>query len=221
MGDVLAQVTIPHDSNLPKDAVVNTWHFWVSGDPETANGADMSTPFPEWCFNAVKHFYNPATGTGPGDSISTAYQPANSRFKLYDLGDAQPRIPFLDVTMDIGSGSGAAPLPEEVAVCLSYHTVFVSGSPKARRRGRIFLGPFTTSVLNLDVGNTVVDPTFVNLIKNRAIELMDDSSDQAYWAVYSSVDNASRAVSGGWVDNAFDIQRRRGRAAASRSVFGT
>lgn len=220
MSIVLAQITIPHDSNLPEDSVVNTWHFFVAGDPETANGADNTTPFPTWAKAALKDFYNPATGTGPGDRLSTAYQGSTSTIKMYDLGDAQPRVPFHVSTIDLGAGSGAAPLPEEVAVCLSYHSAFTSGAPRARRRGRVFLGPFTTTTLNLDVGNTIVDGGMITDTLAGATRLLAAGSDQAYWALYSPTDNAAFAVTGGWVDNAFDIQRRRGRAAANRITFG-
>jgi len=39
------------------------------------------------------------------------------------------------------------------------------------------------------------------------------------WIVYSTVDQAGHEVIGGWVDNAWDIQRRRGELSTSRLTF--
>jgi hypothetical protein len=56
------------------------------------------------------------------------------------------------------------------------------------------------------------------LIIRRAMRaLVNDTATN--WAVYSRRDNAGYLVSNGWVDDAFDIQRRRGVSALVRSLW--
>jgi hypothetical protein len=46
-----------------------------------------------------------------------------------------------------------------------------------------------------------------------------NAQGQWKWAVYSTVNMTGVNVAAGWVENAFDTQRRRGRIATIRSVF--
>jgi hypothetical protein len=94
----------------------------------------------------------------------------------------------------------------------------VSGQPQARKRGRIYLGPFDTTQLNAD-GRIL--PACQTTIRNAAQALLT-ASDVALdwsWAVYSPTNASGVIVDNGWVDNEWDTQRRRGRAATTRSTF--
>jgi len=199
-GVIRSVVTIAHDTGLPEDSVVNVWHF---------QGA---TPFQASDLTAINNklqsFYVALNGLFSGNLNG---QPT---VKHYFLEDAEPRVPRGTYTMS-GVTLGSLSLPEEVALCLSFQGVQVSGSPQARRRGRIFLGPLAQAVNNGGTGRP--GSTDITTIKNAAIALKAASGPP--WVVYSRVDDIGYTVNNGWVDNSFDTQRRRGLAATSRNVW--
>jgi hypothetical protein len=104
-------------------------------------------------------------------------------------------------------------MPLEVSACLSYHGS-AEGVPAARQRGRVYIGPLQTQVLTVSSG--VPEPIMLgelidtlvtkgqNLAGNGAL-----ADDGWHWAVYSRVNELAYNITGGWVDNEFDTQRRR------------
>lgn len=93
--------------------------------------------------------------------------------------------------------------------------------PQARRRGRIYLGPFGQTVL----GTTAVTSdrplaAAVTAIANAATALATATAGAVVpWVIYSPTNGSGAVVTDGWVDNAFDTQRRRGVAATSRTLW--
>mgnify|MGYP000692077407 CR=1 FL=1 len=127
----LFQVTFEAATEIPRDRIVNTWHFEGSGsDPE--NVADMLTDF-----------YDSAIGGGIGTVSSLMTDQALEGtywIKGYDLSDAEPRAPIYEDERLLANMDNTAPLPTEVALVMSYHATFASGVPAGRRRGRVYLG---------------------------------------------------------------------------------
>jgi hypothetical protein len=122
-------------------------------------------------------------------------------------------------------------LPNEVALCLSYQAVAISGESQARRRGRIFFGPLCNTANTLSAtGECRPSAALVTALCGAATLLATPAAtaagDLVHWAVYSpttdlteTIDDAFQDVDNGWVDNSFDTQRRRGRDATARTTW--
>lgn len=216
-----AQVTIPMDSALPEDSIVNVWHFDDDDDPVAAPDDTR-----DWVMQALTGFYNSIDGVVYPNQITSTAQ-----VKLYDLRDPEPRIPIFTEPLTI-TPNAADMLPAEVALCLSFAAAPESGTIAARRRGRIFLGPLHTGAVEYVAGQARPTSLVMNSIKDAAAVLVDGISHPGSpglhlkWAIYSpttdltsSIDDAFNDVVSGWVDNAFDTQRRRGAVATSRVTF--
>lgn len=203
-----AIVEMPYDTGLPEDKSVNVWHF-TPGVVNAASGEQIRNAlvaFYTWdvAVNAVKTYLSPIlTGT--------------ARVRVYRLLDAKPRVPVWDSEFDLGLGGAATPEPEEIACCLSFRTANVSGIPAARRRGRLYLGPLNSDAIMLSGGVTRIDNDFQDVLRQAAGRMISlTAASGALWAIYSRVDDVARPVVSGWIDNALDVQRRRGVGATGR-----
>lgn len=209
MGIKRVMVQFEAGSGIPKDRVVNTFHF----SPGLAK-EQLTIP--------VRDFY-----TAGSPSVGGFLSPyldrtaGKTRVKVYDLADPMPREP-LDDTFILPASSGGTPLPREVAGCLSYY----SDRNIRRQRGRIYLGPLTTSAIENRANDQGLTTAFRDCVKNAALALMDFFEGTEGWIVYSEAEHlavgaeyAGRKVDHGWVDDAIDIQRRRGVAPLARTAF--
>lgn len=204
MSVLRAMVTIPRESGFPSDAVTNTWHFNTDGSDNDASAALI--------LDRLDDFYNVDLGIQPvAKYFSREIVGASTRLKVYNLDDDEPRSPILDAAMPLTEGTAGDALPSEIAVCLSYHLAPVSGLPQARRRGRIYLGPLSSQTQAFVSGECFVDGGFIADICLAASALANADTADTKWCVYSPTNDSGIApVVGGWVDNAFDVQRRRG-----------
>jgi hypothetical protein len=217
MGHIVRiQVMNKTKTGVPADHITNTWYF--DGGELGATPADVAND----SAGLLATFYA-AISSNLSSVLEDLWY-----WTAYNMADAEPRIP-------VANGTFAAPVsqvagqdyPAEVAVCLSFHAAYQSGEPKARRRGRIFLGPVAESAA--EIVNNVVRPkaSWRTAICNAAEAMRVAGDTDKFWAVYSptadaagdSLDDATNDVVGGWVDNAFDIQRSRGQAATARTTF--
>jgi len=148
----LVQVAFRHDSGLPEDAAVNTFHFEATSISASAADvvSDIQDAFYKASFPERVDDYLSGLLTGTADVT------------VYNLADPQPRVPVLETTLSVDLTTGAD-LPEEVAFCLSYKAASASGSPPARRRGRIYLGPLNTAALNAATGRP--DSDFMETVR--------------------------------------------------------
>lgn len=210
MARIRAQVNMPRKSGLPADVITNTWHFSTSALPLDQAAADAIATGLQGIYAAADNFFSPILAV-PGATI-----------KFYDLDDPMPRPPRFTkpLSLSIAAGSG---LPEEVAICLSFSGPAVAGVPAARRRGRVFLGPWATSASLTDdvAGRVFINPTVRDALKNAALALNDahGPEDPYKWSVFSPTDNAMVPVTKGWVDEAYDTVRSRGTASKSRATW--
>lgn len=229
MTTVQTMVTIPADSAIPADAVVNTFCF---ENVDITTAADLDD-----IEDALLDFYD--SNGGAGSSITSFLGNAQNNaytVKHYDVDADEPRAPLRTtvLTMVNQTISGSDTLPEEVALCVSFQGVGESGTPQSRRRGRIFLGPFINTVGTITpLGRPAA--TLIVTVKNAADRLLGTSNAAGwFWAVFSrpklatvnknGSPNPARAgnavrVDNGWVDNAWDTQRRRGLKPTSRDTF--
>lgn len=215
-----AIVSIPSDTGLPEDAVVNVWHF--DGDDQAlATDADYHAGV----MTLLTAFY------GAADAYISSLMASPATVKIYDMRDATPRVPEYTGTIALTFGA-AASYPSEVAVCLSFYAQQTSGVNQARRRGRVYIGP-----ANADTGALISNGWRVSAAARTAIcaaaatmkagAPAGSSGASVKWAVYSpttdaegaNLDDSFHDVVGGWMDDAFDTQRRRGVGATTRTLF--
>jgi hypothetical protein len=195
-------------SGDPADNVTNTFH--MLDEAGLSNPTNMA--------NLVWDFYATDAGLGAITDFFTIGQLTGVCVqKLYNLDDALPRAPILEVDRFVPLTSGDG-LPSEVSLCMSYQGAKVSGENQARRRGRIYLGPFKVSANN----NGRPSGDLVGALAGQAAELLaaSNSSLNERWVVYSPTSDAAVQVVGGWVDNAWDTQRRRGVSPTDRLDWG-
>jgi hypothetical protein len=143
-----------------------------------------------------------------------------SQIRVYDLADPMPREP--EVFLWTLGGTGGSPLPRELAICLSFY----ADRNLRRQRGRVYLGPINTSAIGNTGNDMTVEVAARNTIRDAAITLMNATPT---WCVWSEARQAevvpgggnfgAQPVTAGWVDDAVDIQRRRGLKTSTRTIF--
>ena len=213
---VLARVEFQGASLLPEDVGVNTWHFHQLGTVVTfPSGADRIV-------DMLHDFYfGPPNGGGNSimDRLSSKAWTGKVTYKIYNLEDDKPRFPFLVESETKAGMPSSATMPREVSLVASWQATHVSGERQARRRGRIFLpAPLITE----DDGNGRPRADYRNLIAYRAQQLKAATEDLAEtweWIVFSQKNNDHALVDNGWIDNAWDTQRRRGLAPTGRTTW--
>lgn len=207
MAIIRAQVTFRHNSGLPEDEMVNVWHFDVpTGD------------FSEDIADALEAFYDavPDPSANSVGQFMSDLLDGQATITMYNLNDTPPRVPIHEHPFTITTGSGA--LPSEVALCASFHAPAVSGLSQAHRRGRVYIGPLAPSANNTAEGRPLA--AFRLCLARSLRDLIAASLAQLDWslAVYSPTLDTASKVEAGWVDNAFDTQRRRGENPTSREL---
>lgn len=227
----LAQITFAHTDGLPRDNVTNSLVF---NGPSPMVSADFDT-----LASIIDDFYTLADGT-TGQTISWFINEAVSRtvpatIRFYDLTghlDGTPHgSPIATRTFTVGGFSGTTHLPAEMAVAASFHGALAglleeSGAtrPRARHRGRIYIGPLTTAALTPEgtSNRAKVSDLCRNTITNLMAQLKADAETAGMpWHVWSRKNATIYPVVGGFVDDAFDVQRRRGERALARSTWGS
>lgn len=214
-------MSIPHDSALPKDATSNRI-LVGTGSPADPSEAERIAIAQVW-----HDFFTDATGTGNAvqDFLSRVLDGANARIKIYNLGHPKPRVPIYDEAAPLVIPD-AAPFPSEIAICCSYQAARVAGVPQERRRGRFFVGPLAVSssagTVPPRVGTNCRD-TLVAAMSRMFIAFQELPAIGAQWMVMSGLDAPeappTAPVNNGWVDNAYDVQRRRGEDATGRATW--
>lgn len=189
------QVSMGGDSGLARDFSVNTLYFDI--DTVSPGGG------PDWaalCQDLLNVYQ--------ARWISTTAREV--RVRAYNMDDPEPRAPVGDVVENLAAypiSSG----PREIALCLSFR-----GDPPitARRRGRIFLPIYVSSF-------TAGTPRPNQAIQTAALALADDFAGlgglDVDWVINSAGGTERVAVKHAWVDDEWDVQRRRGFRSTART----
>ncbi len=204
MGAIRAQVTLTTVDAVSENFVSNSWCF--SGtDPGSDSVAIAS---------ALQVFYSALSSY-----LSPAIAQNGHEIKLSDLPGTPPNYPFYTTPFNLSAAPAGSPLPSEVATCLSFQGSKAAGFPQARRRGRIYIGPLDTTALD---ANGRPSSAMLTAITSAAATFKSTiaalASDTA-WSIWSPTDGAAVPVANGWMDNAFDTQRRRGIDRTTRTTF--
>jgi hypothetical protein len=222
-------VTFEHTSALPRDRIVNTWVFG-----ENTGGHFDATKYTA-IEDALSGFYN-FNGTYTrlsADLSSVLSRSAAPTVRHYDVtthldgSDAGSplRIGFLDLLGAPGTGTySGLNLPAEVATCLSFHSAYgsdvefgVGSRPRARDRGRVYIGPLNGASINIE-GTThraIVGTEIRDALIHAAQAMRAALAPDILWCTWSRKAARVGPVTHCSVDDAFDTQRRRGERALS------
>lgn len=238
---IRAVVTIPSTTGLVENAVQNVLHFrdTVGGQSTT----ELDTP--------LSNFFNlalaspvevPIAGYLSGE-LSRAANAVTVDYYNVPLTAGPVGAPIRSSAFTLGAMSGSAKsLPSEVSCCLSLDATLLpietepesipggapgpagDTHPRARRRGRIYLGPLNDTATNATGGGTsAIRPSsaFRSSVTRSAKENLAAAVTSAgwIWAVFSPTAWAMGTIHHVWVDDAFDTQRRRGVAATARTTL--
>lgn len=224
-GDILVRVIMEATSGLVEDQIVNDFAFSRSLEPSEAQLLEV--------FDKIDKFYNSVevdANALAGYMSTVINRSATHRMDFYkiqtgDLGAPIWSEPWLGPGGALGTGN----LPNEVAAVLSFHgelgglpEEFGAIRPRARRRGRIYLGPLRDNAITA-VGSAPpkLSSAFRDDMANAANVLrLKNETSWGDWSVWSRSGEQLHAIVGGWTDDAIDSQRRRGAAATARATWG-
>lgn len=233
------QVELQPVSALPEDVVINTWHWATSGVADEATAAHAMNGVLAAAYTRADPVLVDSFGSYISPSISRTNLPKLRTYEIaVETGEAISE-PYEDTFASFPASNNATPLPREVSLCLSYHANLVGVAeevadagdpgvardrPASRRRGRLYLGPFNA---NTNAGPTDARPG--NGVQEVSLEmaryLFSNPAPMAAngitWVIYSRQNGEVYPVTGAWVDNEWDIQRRRGLKRTSRKLAGT
>lgn len=226
MGAVtLTVVTLNKDSLISADAAQNSFVFLT---PLGAISTEITA-----IETALNAFYNTITVSGHTVNEYLALDMTTSAnantFEHYNLdghldGSAHGS-PISSNTWTLAA-TGGSNSPPELAIAISFHSAYGSDvefgaggtRPRARDRGRIYLGPLTAGGGAISTSSPpVLNATTVTALAQAAARLRDDAN--TVWAQWSRAAAEANPVTAGWVDNAPDVQRRRGLPATARTTW--
>lgn len=223
-----AQVSVPHDSGLPEDAVMNVWHYMITGSGDRTVIAGNFTAQLDAFYTAIVTY------------LSDAYDWNQVSVKHFDFLDSRPRVPFLTNTITAGSpASTNYQWPTDVALCLSFQGAPESGANMRRRRGRVYLGPFQfvaadQPMLGSGTADAIAAAANTSFLAGSPAEKLAVYSPYTHHGVPVGtkltkdmpeipdfLPDSFHPVTKLWVDNAFDTQRRRGWKPTYRKIYGS
>jgi hypothetical protein len=214
-GGIRVQHILPGKSAMPEDRYITTWAFRKIGSGAPTN-ADL-----ENAGLLVSNFFSVVNSPAVANVASFLAAAVNRPLvetRSYTLQEPPPREP-LTVVRPLGPNNSSNSMPSEVAMCASFY----SGRNLPRQRGRVYIGPLTQASADTTQGGTgrvLPTPALVFALVEAMRKLQTNAIDGGLnWCVLSQADQALKSVTAGWVDNAFDTQRRRGEDATSREAW--
>lgn len=228
MFQYLCSVTLEHQSGLAIDRVVNTFCF---ESDVVALAADADT-----ILARLETFYK-TTGEAGTHPVAYYLSSAMSRtvkpiMRMYDItavlnGDPMGSPRFTrNFVANLPAGGGGTNFPAEIAACLSFHgdygldVEFLPGErPRSRDRGRVYIGPLTTDCAATAAAGRMSLSTMFRTDLVGAGKDLRDANSTIRWAVWSRKAARTTPVTLCSVDDAFDVQRRRGEKPVVKTVL--
>lgn len=202
MADWQIRTVLPYTTGLPRDVSVCTWAV-ETGDEDPPD------------LNPWEQFFN----AGPpqlGAFISATVSRASNacRVEAYQIlnksGDGELSSLVASLPFTLWSPTTGNSFPLEVALCSSFASEVPPGVSERRRRGRVYIGPFNASAATVGTGMPTPLDSLRTALANRTEALADALATAGHpLCVWSRADAALYPVVRGWVDNAWDTQRRR------------
>lgn len=237
MPRTLAQVRLKALSGLIEDDCVNNFVFDSHGG--------LSADYDEIQSDLIAFYDTDPAGTTP--SVSAFLSPTIVRdsvvheINFYDIpeGPYNPQVnpmgpPVAQRKFFLDHAAVGSPLPSEVACALTFHADLtgvpdrIPGGPEGpagdtrprqRRTGRVYIGPLNSATVYVEPtnGRTQTSGAFRDALTLAASALKASANHR--WCVWSRTDGQLRPVVGGYVDDSFDTQRRRGEAPTFRTTW--
>lgn len=222
MGAVLIVNRLKTSDGLVENYVQNSWVFNDPAEPDPAEVGLAASAKLQTFYTSIGGYIGTTIGT-TGARLWDAYDLA-AELETPGAGTGSP-VSGGVADMPIKMSSPSPSMPSEVAVVLSFHgdltgaLVEVGNTrPRARRHGRVFLGPLNKNAVEEGLLSVVRPAVAFRTAVIDAAEVLAESAGPV-WSVWSRTDGVIREVRGGWVDDAFDTQRRRGVAPTLRGTF--
>jgi hypothetical protein len=164
---------------------------------------------------AINPHFNTADTTALMNALKAnldSYAPTAGKpytLKIYDALKAKPNYPIITLT-----NPGTAPatgIPRELCICLSYYTT----RNVPRQRGRLYLPA------SWYTGTPGLRPTSTNITAAMGFVpgvLTKQLPPNSSWQQWSVTDRVGGAVTDYWVDDEWDIQRKRGLKPTTRQT---
>lgn len=237
------EVRLHSDTGLPEDDCVNVWHAAVASDVSDATLTTACDKLMTFYYSEqaaipntrISYYFSPTLKSGAGGTTFRVFTFDETDTSSPGGGPVigAPRIESVrNGETDFASST---PLPEEVAICLSMTTVGYltfpehqsAGAPgpegdihpRARRRGRVYLGPLNSAAIEVVNSRPQVKTNLRTNIADAFGTLHTAmGTNMTPLQVFSRTDHAMRRVNGIWIDDAFDTVRRRGLAATTRTT---
>jgi len=199
------QCSFAADSALPRDRFVITPHFRdrggdpLSGDNPQGLADDLCEGLRVWL----------GTLNNPAREINVRVYNAE-----HISSPSDPGFPLGEATVNAGVAPGSV-VPRELAVCLSFY----GDRNVPRRRGRLYIPAtfLTTSALSGARPATAVRDAVGALVP----VLTGLGGIDVDWGVWSRADRAFHSATNWFVDDEFDVQRRRGLRPTTRTAGTT
>lgn len=191
MAPIKMATSVWHNSLLPRDAVMI--NPVLNGTGPTTDAQQLVD---EWIV-AFKGWAN----LGATAQVTV---------KAYDVSKPKPNYPLYERTDNVGFAP-AVSSPREIACCLSFYAT----NNVKRRRGRLYIPYFWIGAAG-GLGDRP-SQTIRDKVGSLAQILQDIGGVDIDWSVWSKADGAARAVTNWWVDDEWDVQRRRGLRGSTRT----
>lgn len=200
MSIIRAQIAIWQDSALPRDAFVITPHFRREFDPSDPIAGTEWQALADDLANAVHNQLPTFT---------------KIEVKLYDAEATPPSFPKATALRNATNLRNSL-VPRELAICLSYY----AERNVPRQRGRLYM-PYALFATSSDAGlrppanmRTTVLPAWADMFAALGGANVD-------WVVWSRLTRTARKVTNVWIDDEWDIVRKRGLRATTRTEQST
>jgi len=242
VANFLTTVTFERTTGLAKDRVENTF-AWVASDLATLRA--MTDPAIVAFYNTVMGAHTLAEFISPTISRTAMISKINYYDVTTHLNGSPHGSPVATVPFTLGATDGSGALPSEVAVVMSFHGDFGvlpevgavdaaipteeeaidagapavhtgRDKPRARKRGRVYVGPLTLNATNL-ANDPIPSNNLIARLQAGGASFLALAT--APWQVWSRRDAQMVTVTGGFIDNALDTQRRRGNSPTNRFAF--
>jgi hypothetical protein len=195
----------------PQDATVHSVYHDISGGPVLPTDWQNHANQVRDCF----------AGLAAGYAAFTVYHARKVTVEAYDMADAKPRpqkATAIYTPTPIGNWdpSNTEGFPQ-IAACLSY---YVDRNIRGQR-GRLYIGPFTAPTGNIYTPPAQLVPASLRTnIVTLGHALFDVGGENVAHVLWSEKHSASvGSISDYWVDDSWDVQRRRKVKSTSRTTL--
>lgn len=210
------QCTLPFESGLPEDVITNTYHF----ETDVAWGTTQDTAID----SRMQDYYELLYAVDDTFRLLASYVQDLLVIRVFEANPAvspNPPVHVSEQALTIG-GTSVNSWPSEVAVVTSQFSALTPGARLGRYFNRQYLGGFTGRI-----GDATTNPAAPVVVREEMRDRFASAADflnsfnntDLRWVIGRRAGGVwvSEEMTGGFVGNEFDTQRRRGTRQSVRS----